>query len=102
MAADDFGTPVEDVRLAASGQAVSHPALVWGAWAKGTAGVTMTLAVYDGFSTSDTLRFTLVSQQEGFAAIMFPVPLSFRTGIYLSKGAAATEVGVIFKALPEA
>ena len=102
MPIDDFGTPVEDVRLAASGQAYTHPALVWGVWVKGTAGTTCTLAAYDGFSTSDILRFTLVSTQEGFCSMMFPCPLSFRAGIYLSKGAGASEVGVIFKPLPEA
>ena len=102
MAAEDFGKPVQDIRLVASGEAYLHPALVWGFWVKGTAGATCTLVAYDGFSTSDVLRYTLVSTTEGFASLLFPRPVAFHAGIYLAKGAGASEVGVLFDPLKEA
>ena len=92
---------VQAVHLTDDGQAYNHPCLLWFAHVKGTAGATCNALLYDGFSTSDPLRLTLVSTTEGQADFAPPRPMKFNYGLYVVMGAGAAECVVGFDPLPE-
>jgi len=101
MPHDPPAGPLQVVRLTADGQVYHHPALVHWAHLYGTPGATCTVALYDGFSTSDTRKLTLASTAEGAHDIIFPQPIPFRVGIYADLGAAASELVISFEPQPE-
>ena len=86
----------ETERLSASGQAVLKPCFVYSLCGLGIAQTTNQINIYDGFSTSDRHIMSLVGTKYYADFRVFPCPIFFTKGIYVSFATNASECFIQF------